>query len=98
MSCSTRPAARAGVFVCADSADSPVGIGRAQGVRDIAEVFAGGLMAEVKERAGREMASERGRGPIRGVGVVIGEWVLKPTRRIESGGCESIVSADTARM
>src|SRR5438128_2507659 len=68
--------ARAGVSVCADSADSPVGIGRAQGVRDIAEVFAGGLMAEVEERAGREMASERGRGPLRGVGVVIGEWVL----------------------
>ena len=67
---------RALVFFCVDAADSPVGVRRAQGVRDIAEVFAGGLMAEVEERAGREMASERGRGLLRDVWVVIGERVL----------------------
>src|SRR5438094_931802 len=67
---------RALVFVCVDATHSPVGIGRAQGVREIAEVFACGLMAEAEDRAGREMASERGRDSLRDLRIVIGERVL----------------------
>src|SRR5207245_10540030 len=68
--------ARARVFVCVDATHSPVGIGRAQSVREIAEVFARGLMAEAEDRAGREMASERGRDSLRDLRIVIGERVL----------------------
>src|ERR1700740_961175 len=47
-----------------------------QGVREIAEVLAGGLTAKVEDGAGCEMAPE-GRGdPFRHLWVVVGEGVL----------------------